>query len=156
MICLAFYSQFLIGINPVINLNSFFIDIVIFFGFVFFGSKEFKDYKNEGYLHFWQGISIGLVIILLSSVIFTAFSATYYTVNQEIFNQYVQNAIEVFQKQKDLLLESITLEQYEENLEELKKTTISDLILTDFFKKMGVGFLVTPVVAILLRKQKQR
>ncbi len=151
----AFYVQFLLGINPLINLNSFFIDIVIFFGFIFFGAKEFKDYKNEGILHFWQGITVGMIIIFLASVIFTTFSSTYYLINQEVFKEYVQNAITVFENQKPKLLETISEEEYLQKLEDVKNTTISDLAITDFFKKAGVGFLVTPVIAVLLRKQSK-
>lgn len=151
----AFYVQVLMGMNPLINLNSFFIDLIIFFGFIFFANKEFKDYRNDGFLHFWQGMTVGLIIIFSVGVIFSVFSATYYLINPDVFTEYVQNATKIFENQKELLLERMTEVEFNQRLVDLKATKISDLVITDFFKKVGVGFLVTPVVAVLLRKQSK-
>ncbi len=151
----AYYVQLVTGMNPVMNLNSFFIDLIIFFGFIFFANKEFKDYKNSGFLHFWQGMTIGLIIIFTSAVIFSVFSATYYHVNPEVLTEYIQNAVQFLEGKKELLLERESEAAYHQRLKDLKSTTISDVVITDFFKKVGVGFLVTPVIAVLLRKQSK-
>jgi len=151
---IAYMVESAMGLNPLINLNAFFIDQIIFFGFVLFSSKEFKDYKNGGVLHFWQGISIGLIIIFVSSVIFSMFEATYYVLSETVFQDYVSSAREYLESQKESMLTQITQEQFDSRVKELETTTISGLVFGNFFKKLIVGFLVVPLIAILLRKHK--
>jgi len=141
------------GLKPLVSLNSFFIDLIMFFGFVFFANKEFKEYKNGGVLHFWQGISIGLIIILTSCVIFSVFLATYYTINESAFNNYLQETQIHFEKLREASLEQMTVEQFETQKKNYLKTTVSDLVIGKFFTKLVIGFLMTPLVAIVLRKQ---
>ncbi len=142
------------GMLPMVNLNAFFIDQIIFFGFVLFAIKEFKDYKNGGILHFWQGISIGLIIIFVSSVIFSVFEATYYVVDETVFQSYLKNAIDFFDSQKESKLELIPLEEFNAQRKGIQETTILGLVSGNFVKKLIVGFLVVPLVAVLLRKHK--
>lgn len=141
------------GLKPLVSINSFFIDLIMFFGFVFFANKEFKEYKNGEILHFWQGISIGLIIILISCVIFTMFSATYYTINEFAFNEYLQDTQVHFEKLREASLEQMTEEQFEAQKKAYLDTTVFDLVRGKFFTKLVIGFLMTPLVAIVLRKQ---
>jgi len=153
MMIVSHLIQDLLGLNPLIEFNAFFIDLIMFLGFIFFATKEFKEYKNGGILHFWQGITIGLIIIFVSCVIFTVFSTTYYTINESAFQQYLQDAMAQFEKQRSVWLEQISEEQFEEQKKGYGESTVYDLVKGKFFTKLVVGFLMTPLVAVLLRKQ---
>lgn len=142
----------LIDAKPLINFNAFFIDLVMFFGFVFFAAKEFKEYRNGGILHFWQGISIGIIIILIGVVIFTVFLATYYTINETAFQEYIADGMAFFEKQRDNWTH-LTDEEFAKQKADYQKATVSNLVLGKFWTKLVVGFLTVPLVAIVLRKQ---
>lgn len=153
MMVVSHFIQDAAGLKPLVSINSFFIDLIMFFGFIFFASKEFKEYKNGGILHFWQGVSIGLIIIFISCVIFSVFSATYYSINESAFNDYLQETQVHFEKLREASLEQMTVEQFEAQKKAYLDTTISDLVIGKFFTKLVIGFLMTPLVAIVLRKQ---
>lgn len=141
-----------IDAKPLINFNALFIDLVLIFGFVFFACKEFKEYQNGGILHFWQGISIGMIIISIGVVIFTVFLATYYTINEAAFQDYIVDAMNLFEKQRDNWTH-LTDEEFALQKEGYRQTTVAQLVRGKFFTKLIVGFLTVPLVAIVLRKQ---
>jgi hypothetical protein len=156
IMCISFLIELNVGVQPNINLVSGIFDALIFFLFIFLGAKEYKDYKNDGYLHFWQGLSIGMIIFLVTGVIFLVFQATYYSVSQGAFDQYISDLISYAESRRAFLVEqgmsNIDIENY---LKELKQTTLSSLIFSSLKKKLIVGFFVTPVIAVLLRKQSK-
>lgn len=153
MMIISHVIQEYAGLKPLVSINAFFIDLVMFFGFVFFANKEFKEYKNGRILHFWQGISIGIIIIFISCVIFTLFGATYYTVNEVAFNEYLQDTQTHFEKLREVSLEQMTVEQFEAQKRNYLETTVFDLVIGKFFTKLIIGFLIAPMVAVVLRKQ---
>lgn len=153
MMIISHLIQEFAGLKPLVSINAFFIDLIMFFGFVFFANKEFKEYKNGGILHFWQGISIGIIIIFVSCVIFSLFAATYYSVNEAAFSEYLQDTQIHFEKLRDASLEQMTVEQFEEQKRNYLETTVTDLVSGKFITKLIIGFLITPMVAVVLRKQ---
>ena len=79
--------------------------------------------------------------------------ATYYTINESAFSNYLQDTQIHFEKLRDASLEQMTVEQFETQKKNYLKTTVSDLVIGKFFTKLVIGFLMTPLVAIVLRKQ---
>ncbi|MEO1256106.1 MAG: DUF4199 domain-containing protein [Bacteroidota bacterium] len=151
MMIVSHLIQDLTDMKPLMSINSFFIVLIMFFGFIFFANKEFKEYKNGGILHFWQGVSIGLIIILTSCVIFSVFSATYYSINESAFTEYLQDTQIQAEKMKEAMLEQMTVEQFEKQKKAYLEATVSDLVIGKFFTMLVIGFLMTPLVAIVLR-----
>ena len=153
MLIAAHIALDLTGAKPLINFSAMFVDLVLVFGFVFFAAKEFKDYLNGGILHFWQGISIGAIIIFTGVVIFTMYMATYYAINETAFQEYITDSIALFDKQRANWEMYLSEEEIASQRALYRKTTVFQLTLGKFVTKLVVGFLIVPLVAVILRKQ---
>lgn len=141
------------GSSPLLNVGHFFFDLVIFFVFIYFASKEFKSYHNDGFLHFWEGMSIAFIVYLPAAVIFSVTLLLIFKIDPSLMANYREGAMAFLEKQKDVFLESFTVEEYKEQIDTLKNVTAWDLVLSSLLKKLLAGFLVTPVVSVILRKK---
>ena len=79
-----------IGVVPFIDYNQFFLDIVFFAVFVGFASREFKRGFNGGYLHFWQGMTVGFFVYAIAIVIFLIFLIAYFLIDVNALQDYQQ------------------------------------------------------------------
>ena len=134
-------------------MRHFIFDIGVFFLFIYFAGKEFKDYRNEGYFHFWEGISIGFIVLLPAVIIFSIAFYLIFEANPELIEAYKEGAKAMLVEKKELYLERFTEEQYKEQLAAVDDETTLRLLFSTFWKKIIAGFLITPVIAIILRKK---
>lgn len=149
-----FFISIRFGSNPLFDFRHLFFDLGIFFLFIFFAGKEFKDYRNGGVLHFWQGISIGFIVfipaVLFSSIIF-------YVIFEQfpiLIEQYRQGANEMLESKRSFYLEEFGEEGIADMKQKIANRTPFDLVLRMARNKFFLAFLVSPVVAIFLRKKQ--
>ncbi len=57
---------------------------------------------------------------------------------------------------KEIFLKEFTEEQLNEQLAAVDEITTTQLLFSTFWKKIGAGFLITPVVSIILRKKPKQ
>jgi len=56
--------------------------------------KYFRDYRNRGLMHGWQGIGMGLLINIFASLVYTGMIYTWLTyVSPEVFEKYKNNVM---------------------------------------------------------------
>ena len=134
-------------------MRHFFFDLGVFFLFTYFSGKEFKDYRNSGYFHFWQGISIGFIVLVPAVLIFSTAFYIIFEMNPDLMEAYKEGARTMLIEKKDLYLEKFSEEQYLKQLTAVDDETTTRLLFSTFWKKIIAGFLITPVVAIILRKK---
>ena len=148
-----FFISINFGSNPLVDLRHFIFDIGVFFLFIFFAGKEYKDFRNEGYLHFWQGISIGFIVLIPAVIMFSLAFFVIFETNVELIEGYRESTKALLLDNKEIFLEKFSQEQMEEQLAAVDEITTTQLLFSTFWKKIGAGFLVTPVVSIILRKK---
>lgn len=158
LICGIFlYVLFIIsqrfGTNPFIDLNQLFFDFVIFLLFSYFAMNEFKKYRNGGYLHFWQGMTIGFFLYTPSILIFALGLWIHFIADPELLISYRQEAMEYLEKNRDMYIEQFGQNQYESQVEAIENVTQGSLLWSSSLKKILVGLFVTPMIAIFLRKK---
>ena len=136
-------------------MRHFFFDLGIFFLFIYFGGKEFKDYRNNGILHFWQGISIGFIVMIPAVLLFSIVFYFMFESTPALLQAYKDGANAMLAEQKDLYLEKFSEEQYIQQLAAVEEESTVRLLFSTFWKKIIAGFLITPVVAIILRKKPE-
>jgi hypothetical protein len=141
------------GSNPLIDIRHLLFDVVIFFVFIFFASKEFKSYLNNGFLHFWQGMSIGFITYIGAALVFGIFLALLFNLDASIFSKYQEDAKAFLEIQKPLIVERMSEEEFEKQLKGIYEISSNDLIFSTIGKKILAGFFITPVVSIILRKK---
>lgn len=148
-----FFISMNFGSNPLLDFRHFIFDLGIFFLFVFFAGKEFKDFRNDGYLHFWQGISIGFIVLLPAVLLFSFVFYVIFESNQELMVGYKEGAKAFLLDRKEIFLKEFSHKQLDEQIAAVDDITTTQLLFSTFWKKIGAGFLITPVVSIILRKK---
>lgn len=146
-----FILFYLLNLDPLINIKV--IDILILAIFIFFALKEFRDRYNNRKLHFWQGMTGGVVnyltIALISSIFILIMTVI---IDPELTTNYIESRITLLNENKQQLIDTIDEEAYFETLAGLEETTPFDLALDDFLKKSMIGLFLTIIIAVILRK----
>lgn len=140
--------------------NSPFVDFffhVLFFGiFIFFALKDFKINIYEGYLHFWQGMTIGFYLYTISALIFSIFLGIYLYIDSSVLMEYKQSTIAFLEPKKDIYTEQIGEDGFQTQLDSINAITLYDLWRISSIKKIIAGFFVTPVISIILRNKPKQ
>lgn len=134
--------------------------IFLFGVFIFFGIKEFKEYYNEDRLHFWQGIVIGIIIYITIGILVGAFIMIFSEIQPEFLQQYIDGTIRGMELNKELLTTespiNITEEEYQKQIELLKETPPINLSIDFFIKSCLIGFFISILLAVIMRKTEDR
>lgn len=148
-----FFVSLKFGSNPLLDQRHFFFDLAVFFLFIFFAGKEYKDFRNKGIFHFWQGISIGFIVLIPSILIFSFFLFVIFNLYPELIDQYKIGAKSMVNTQREMIIENFGENAVQDQFEQINARTYFDMILRNSGWKILSGFLVTPVVSIILRRK---
>ena len=138
--------------NPLIDIRI--VDVVILAVFLVFSMREFRDRYNYGALHYWQGISIGMITYFLTALISALFILVFIRfIDPDILQQYIDNRLTLLEQNKQQLIETINEQAYSKAVTGVKETTAFDLALDDLLKKSFIGLFLTIIIAVILRKK---
>lgn len=136
-------------LNPVLDARIPLYALIIFASF-----KTFKDNYSQGVMHFWQGLTMGLVAYLFMSIgtsifiyIISAIDAT------NFLSEYIRIATGQLEANKEVFIESIGEKTYEGTLEQLPNTRPVHLALDYLLKSTPIGLFLTLLLSILMRKK---
>jgi len=149
---LLFWMSYRLGSNPLVDPRHLFLDIFILSLFVFFSNKEFKSYKNEGILHFWQGMTLGFFTYLPAALVFGIGLFVFIKLSPDFMDDYKTQSLEFLESIKSSI-GGINNEEFEEMNRKNANTTLWERIGIAIRNKIFTGVLVTPVIAIILRKK---
>lgn len=131
--------------------------VVVFIIFIFFAIREYRDYHNGGYLHMWEGLTIGFFVYATVGVTGYIYILVIDSVDPAFIESYRDMAIAGLHNMKEELVhgpQSVTMSESEfnEHLNKLKVTSAGDLA-TDYLIKSGViGFFIPLIYTVFLRK----
>jgi hypothetical protein len=140
------------GRNPL--MISPFLDFrILLYGiFIFFALKEFRDFHQSGLLYFWQGLFSSFIVVLLGSIIGSAGLWIFGSLEPELVSSYVEQMqayLKTFPKEE---IEKIGKDIYERNYNQLPSTNISTLVFTHYVQGMMIGFFVSIILSVILRR----
>ena len=121
--------------------------------FVFIGMRYYRDTVNGGTLSFWQGIKIGLLIVIIPSVCFGLFDLLYTEVihpgwMQEYYAKYLERIrISTPPDKLEAVLKKMNAEK------EMFSNPLMQFLLMSLTVFI-IGFIVTIISAISLRRNK--
>ncbi len=150
-----FFISINFGSNPLLESRHFWFDLGVFLLFIFFAGKEYKDFRNEGYLHFWEGISIAFIVIFPAILIFILTLYVVFQLDTSFLNAYKTGATALLKANEDFYLEELGAEVLSGRYRDIEGITSAQLIQLTFRNKLFSAFLITPVVAIILRKKSK-
>ena len=148
-----FFISLKFGSNPLLDSRHFWFDLGVFFLFTLFAGKEYKDFRNDGYLHFWQGISIGFIVFIPAITLFGISLFVILQFDDSLMESYRYGAEELIRRNEDFYEEELGEEALNERFKSIAKMTPAQLVQMTFRNKLFSAFLITPVVAIILRKK---
>ena len=152
LMIIVFLVSYYIGVHPFIEMSHLFFDFFIYGLVIYFALNEFKTVKNEGILHFWQGMSIAFFVNIFSFGIYMVFLFLIMNFDENILITYQQQAVDFLEIKSIQYIEGFGEEQYQSQLETIQETTILDMTLMGGVKKFLSAMLITPVLSILKRK----
>ncbi len=147
--------MYYMGPHPL--LTSPFLDFrVLLFGiFTFFTLKEYRDYHGKGILYYWQAMYGGLTMVLVSTAITSCLLWLFGNWEREFVVSYVAQLAVYLQSFPQEDIDRIGKEVYERNLKELPATNVFDLVQTYFVQGTIIGFFVTIIISVILRRQSK-
>ncbi|MFC2125673.1 DUF4199 domain-containing protein, partial [Bacteroidota bacterium] len=143
---ILFYS----GKNPFLIPAMLDFRILVFPIILLFGIRDFKENINGGYLHFWEGMSVGLLEIFVFSFLMLLFILAFGSlIETGLVDQYITDLQEQIIAGKERFSGSIGEEAYSKTLEILPSTTIFDLALDYFLKSWPLGLFLIIILTLI-------
>ena len=156
LLCMILFSAlYIFGKNPL--LIPLFLDfrILIFAIFLLFGIRDFKDNKNGGILHFWQGFVIGAVIVLIVSVFMGLFIRLLGGLIDHNFTaNYIHEMMSNITGSREKIISEYGQDVYDRAVKIIPTTTLSDLSLDYFLKTIPIGIIITILISLAFRRKE--
>lgn len=151
VVILLFLIFYFLNLNPLVNIKM--VDIFILTIFILFALKEFRDRYNNRQLHFWQGMTGGVInylTIAITSAIFILIMTV--IIDPDMTTKYIESRIALLHENKQTLIDTMDEKTYIDTVAGVKGTTGFDLALDDFLKKSIIGLFLTIIISVILRK----
>jgi len=149
---LSFYVLSLFHSDPT-NLNLVFGYLITPIT-VYLAIKFFKDYSNEGYLSFSEGMSVGAVSFLLLAILSTVIIWGVLESSPSLFSAIQTAKWAALEKNKEVIISQVGLASFEVTQTNLKSMTAWDVALNDGIWKILPGMFFSILISIILRKNK--
>ncbi len=153
VIVLIFLVYYFMGSNPVIEMDM--LDLFILPIFLFFGIKEYRDRFNQGLLEFWQGMTVGFFVYILIAGLSALFIWVFIDlIDTSIVEEYIADRLKGLHEIKEKIIEEMGEDLFHESVDKVGNTTSRDIALDGFLKKSAIGFLLTSVLSVVLKRKK--
>jgi len=153
LIVVLFVVMVFFEINPLVAGKKMDFGFIIMPIFIFFSLKEYRDYRNNGELRFWQAMSLGIftlvILSLVSALVVWGFLSLF---GDEFLRQYIVDRTILLEEYKPMIIESTSEEVYERTFYELQNVTPAILAFDDLIKKIFAGLFITLIISVILRR----
>jgi hypothetical protein len=127
--------------------------ILLFGIFIFFTLKEFRDGHQEGILYFWQALLLCFIFVLSFGITASSIQLTFGYAVPEFVQDYINLTIEQLKGLPKDVIERIGKDVYDRNLQQLPATNAFDLSLLYLMQCYIIGFFISIILSVLLRRQ---
>jgi hypothetical protein len=148
---LLFVILWMLDTNPLATNRIY--DFILIPLFVFFSVKEYRDYRNGGVLHFWEGMVTGTLTFVCLALVSALFIWLFLEfAHTSLLQDYIDTRMGMIHDNKEVLADKLGEPAVAKTLAELPRTSPLKLGLDDFLKKVFIGMFFTAVIALVLRK----
>lgn len=163
-----FKSAYLFGVlGGVLGLISFFTlsffredptTLNLVFGYVivpisiYLALRYFKDYSNQGFISFAEGMSVGFVSYMIIAIISFLGIWLFLAIDLNLFEIIKSSKIDTLVQSKNTIISQVGQNSYDATLESVKLMTKTDIALNDAIWKIIPGLFFTIIISIILRK----
>jgi uncharacterized protein DUF4199 len=151
---LALLVLFYLGRHPLLITPVLDARLPLYGLFIFVGFKVFKEEYNQGVMHFWQGMTIGMILYILMAVLTSTFIFIFSEISATNFlSEYIRIATGQLVANKNTFIETIGEKTYFDTLAQLPKTLPIHLAMDYLLKSMPIGLFLTLILSILMRNK---
>lgn len=150
-----FYVIIAFGENPLLGSPAdFLVNLVVLVIFIVFSVKEFKKAYNGGYLHFWQGMNVGILTVTIIALISSLFILLYLNwIDPDLLDSYKASMEEIMNSNKSMFIEEYGEETFKSTLSKNAEVSPMDLAVDEFLKKkVFAGLFITLIVSVVMRR----
>jgi hypothetical protein len=154
LVCIGFIILFYyMGKHPLLIPPFFDVRVLIIAILLFFAIKEVRDYFFGGIIFLWQGMG-GCLVFLASLAATSALGmALFGALEPGFVKLYIDQGIQQIKNIPATSIEQIGKQAVEEVLKTLPTTTLGDLIQKYTGQTFAIGFFITIIISVILRRQ---
>ncbi len=127
--------------------------VVLFGTFIFFALREYRDTRNLGTLYFFQGMIGSYVVVFIATVVAAAGLLLFAILEKEFVSSYIGAMTAYLKSFSEADIEVVGKDVYERNLLLLPSTNSRMLAISYFGQGILIGFFVSIILSVILRKQ---
>jgi len=144
-----FFTLYALGLNPVPEMNR--LDLLIILLCTLFAMGFFRDRRNRGVLHFWEGIVLGAPVVLVSALLSSVVIYGFLKAAPDVFTGYIGEMEKVIRADyaAGRFKEAADYQSY---LKVLPQITPFGKVLDIFVKNFFICFFATGILALMMRK----
>jgi hypothetical protein len=148
MMVMYYFGRHPLMIAPFLDFRILLLGI-----FIFFTLKEFRETHQNGELHFWQGMAGGFIMVMVAATFASVLLWIFTAIESDFIPEYVVRMTEYLKTFPKEDIERIGKEAYQRNLDNLPSTNGKQIAGSYFIQSMVIGFFVTIILSVTLRKQ---
>ncbi|MFC3880170.1 DUF4199 domain-containing protein [Algoriphagus namhaensis] len=133
------------------NLNLVFGYIIVPIA-IFLTIKFYKDYNNDGYLSFSEGMTVGFVAYMILGLISGLGIWLILSLSPDLFELILDTKLKVLADNKELILGQVGEKSFETTLMSVQAMTPFDVGLNDTLWKIIPGLFFSIIISIILRR----
>ncbi|WP_067031549.1 DUF4199 domain-containing protein [Allomuricauda sp. CP2A] len=129
-----------------------YVSMILALGFVFFGIKQYRDKENDGKVSFKKALLIGVLISLITALVFGILDVFYTEVlNPDFMSEYYNQSVETMKA-------SLPADEFEAKLTEMEsqKELFSNPLFSFALMAMtvfAIGFIISLLSALVLQRK---
>lgn len=144
-----FFTLYAFGLNPLAEMNR--LDLLIILLCTLFAMGYFRDRVNGGVLHFWEGLVVGMPVVLVSVGVSSLVIYLFTKLSPDVFTGYLGEMEKVIRA--DYAAGRIKDAAYYQGLlKSLPGITPFGKAFDIFIKNFFLCFFPTGILAIIMRK----
>lgn len=142
-----------LGKHPFLFPLYFDFRLVLITVFIVITLKEYRDDHQQGVLYFSQGMIISLLFTFVFALVAGLMIGMFGYFVSDFLSSYISLATEQLRNLQPDMIEQIGKEAYENGINKLPSTRMTDLMLDYFIKSFVISFFVSIIISVILRKQ---
>ncbi|NVJ84907.1 MAG: DUF4199 domain-containing protein [Algoriphagus sp.] len=119
---------------------------------LFLALKFFKEYTNNGYLSFAEGMSVGFVTYMIIALISVIGIWAIFEIFPELFETVKASKLQVMETNRETIISQVGESSYQTTESSLMEMNPLDIALNDGIWKIVPGLFFTIIISIILRK----
>ena len=147
-------SMFYMNRHPVMIPPYLDFRVFLYGIFIFFSLKEYRDFHNEGALHFFQGMFGSFVFVGTAGVLGSLLYRIFELFETNFIPEYIRLMTEYLKSAQENEVSGIGgKEEIDRNLSLLPSTNMGQIATLYLVQCFGIGFFLSIIMSVILRKQ---